>query len=72
MARMPLLIADISRDNGQLILGWSGGDGRYQLQSTTNVATGPWQNVGALTTATASTNSVAGTIFYRVQSQGDP
>jgi WD40 repeat protein len=68
LARMPLLITDISRANGQLILGWSGGSGRYQLQSATNLATGPWQNVGEPTTATAATNSVAGTLFYRVQS----
>jgi hypothetical protein len=53
-------------------LGWSGGSGRYRLQSTTNVATGPWQNVGEPTTATAATNPVAGTLFFRVQSLPAP
>jgi len=67
LARMPLLLTDVSLVGGQLILGWSGGSGRYQLQSTTNVASGPWQNVGEPTTATAATNPVANTIFYRVQ-----
>ncbi len=72
LARMPLLFTDVARTNGQFILGWSGGSGLYQLQSTIQVATGPWQNVGAPTTATAATNPVAGTIFYRVQSLPNP
>jgi WD40 repeat protein len=72
LARMPLLFTDISRTNGQLILGWSGGSGLYQLQSTANVATGPWQNVGEPTTATAATNSVSATVFYRLQNLSVP
>ncbi len=72
LARMPLLFTDVSQADGKIILGWSGGAGRYQLQSTTNVATGPWQNVGAPTTAKGATNPVASTIFYRVQSLPDP
>jgi dipeptidyl aminopeptidase/acylaminoacyl peptidase len=72
LARMPLLITDLARADGHLILGWSGGSGRYQLQRTTNLATGPWQNVGEPTTATAATNPVAGTLFYRVQNLPAP
>jgi hypothetical protein len=38
------------------------------LQSATNLANSLWQNVGEPTTATAATNPVSATIFYRVQS----
>ena len=72
LARMPLLVTEVSRAGNQLTLGWSGGSGLYQLQSTTNMIDGPWQNVGAPTAATASTNAVTGTIFYRVQSLPNP
>ena len=72
VARMPLLFTEVSRAGNQLVLGWSGGGGLYQLQRTTNVVDGPWQNVGAPTAVTATTNAVTGTVFYRVQSLPNP
>lgn len=72
LAAIPLLITDISRIGDQLVVGWSGGTGRYRVQSTVNVVNGPWQNVGAPTTATAATNTVSATIFYRVESLPNP
>ena len=72
LARMPLFFTEVSRAGHQLSLGWAGGSGLYQLQSTTNMIDGPWQNVGAPTASTAATNAVTGTIFYRVQSLPNP
>lgn len=72
LARMPLFFTELSLAGNQLTLSWSGGTGLYQLQSTTNVVSGPWQNVGAPTAATAATNTVTGTLFYRVQSLPNP
>lgn len=68
LAHWPLGIEEIVHTAGQVILRWSGGSGLYQLQSTGDLAGGVWQNVGFPTTATAATNAVTGTVFYRVQS----
>ena len=72
LARVPLWMEKIEQTGNQLILGWQGGSGLYQLQSTTNVVSGPWENVGTPTAATATTHAVTGTIFYRVQSLPNP
>lgn len=73
LARMPLLITDVSRTDGQLVLGWSGGGGEYQLQSTTDLVAGPWQDVGQPTTATTATNPVpTTTTYYRVKTLSGP
>ena len=72
LARMPLFFTEVSRAGNQLTLGWSGGTGLYQLQSTTNVVSGPWQDMGVPTAATNATNAVTGTLFYRVQSLSNP
>jgi hypothetical protein len=72
LARAPLWIEDIQHSGGQVVLRWAGGSGRYQLQCTANLATGSWADVGGPTTATAATNAVTGTTFYRVQSLPNP
>ena len=72
LARMPLWITDVIRNDGQLITHWQGGSGLYQLQSRPSLTSGEWQNVGTPTTATSATNTVAGTVFYRVQSLPNP
>ena len=68
MARMPLLITDIVRSGNLTVLRWTGGTGQYQVQQSTNLSTGSWQNIGATTTATSATNSTPAPVFYRVQS----
>lgn len=68
LARVPLWVEEVVQAGNQIVLRWQGGSGLYQLQRTTNVVSGPWENVGAPSPATRSTNAITGTIFYRVQS----
>lgn len=72
LARVPILIARMTRDSNATVLEWQGGSGRYQVQQRTSLTTGDWQNAGPPTTSTAFTNGVSGgTSFYRIQSLPD-
>jgi WD40 repeat protein len=72
LAWLPLLIEEVVLEGNHAVLRWTGGSGRYQLQCTANLAAGSWADVGGPTTATAATNAVTGTVFYRVQSLPNP
>jgi hypothetical protein len=54
------------------VLSWAGGSGLYQILSTTNVMSGPWENVGGPTKETSATIDLTGTAFYRVDSLPNP
>jgi len=45
LAQMPLLIDEFRRSGNDLILRWQGGTGLYQLQRTSNLLGGAWENV---------------------------
>ncbi len=64
------MIATISKQGGNLLLGWSGGLPLYQVQTATNLINPNWQNLGSATTATNLTLSpgTAGA-YYRIQGQ---
>lgn len=69
VAQMPLWITDIVKSNNEVRLAWSGGSGLYQLQRTTDLASGVWENIGDPTTETTAAVSAANTFeFFRVQS----
>ncbi|HEY2951465.1 MAG TPA: hypothetical protein VGK40_02725, partial [Verrucomicrobiae bacterium] len=63
---------EFSQTDSQSVLSWQGGSGLYQLQSRSNLTTGAWQDVGGPTPATSATNTIDGTVFYRVQSLPNP
>jgi subtilase family serine protease len=46
---VPATMAQISMQTAALVLSWNGGTPPFQVQSCTNLASGIWQNVGALT-----------------------
>jgi len=62
------VVPKLSAHGANLILSWTGGTGNFQVQSTTNLANGAWQNCGAAGTNTslviAPTNQA---MFYRVR-----
>jgi uncharacterized repeat protein (TIGR03803 family) len=64
------IVATISEQGGNLLLGWSGGVPPYQVQSKTNLLNAGWQNLGSATSATnlLLSPSNAG-VFYRIQGQ---
>ena len=62
----------ITRAGNQTILKWQGGSGVYQLQSSTSLPGGTWQNVGSATTNTSATNIASSTLFFRVQNLPQP
>jgi WD40 repeat protein len=69
VARVPLFIIEVSLRSNELVLGWAGRSGPYQMQQRTNLTLGNWGNVGIATTNTATTNAITGSsVFYRVQS----
>jgi len=72
LARMPLFITECTLSGGNAVLRWTGGSGLYQLQRRANFAAGSWENVGGPTTASAATNVISATVFYRVQSLPNP
>ena len=69
VAAVPI-VESISRQGGNLLLGWTGGVAPYQVQTTTNLGVPSWQNVGNPTTATnlILSPSNAGA-FYRILGQ---
>ena len=60
--------AELSAQGASLVLSWTGGAGNFQVQTTTNLASGVWQNYGAAGPATslvvAPTNQA---MYYRVR-----
>ena len=72
VARMPLVIDEITRFGNETVLHWQGGTGLYQLQSRTNLMLGSWENLGGATTNTVATNLSSTTLFFRVQSLPNP
>ena len=72
VARMPLWISDVSLAGGQVIMRWHGGSGLYQVQASTSLLNGSWENVGIPTTNTSSTNTSSATVFLRVESLPSP
>ncbi len=66
----PSFIANLNFQGSNLTLTWSGGNGPYQIQLTTNLSNPSWQNVGGLTNATSIVLTPTNvTSFYRVQGQ---
>jgi hypothetical protein len=69
LARMPVVITNVVRTNAQTALEWQGGSGPYQVQQTSNVATGLWEQVGGPTTNTNATVPTTNpTAFFRIRS----
>jgi hypothetical protein len=71
VAPAPPIFASIAAGDTNLLLNWSGGISPYQVQTTTNLAGGSWQNIGGVTAGTsldipAPTNTPS---FYRVLGQ---
>ncbi len=64
------IIATITKQSGNLLLGWTGGLPPYQVQTATNLINPTWQNLGSPTTATNLTISSSNTsVYYRIQGQ---
>lgn len=63
------LVLEIFPEGHRIILRWTGGSGRYQVQRRNHPAKGKWHNVGHPTTAMSYTNKMSRhPVFYRVQS----
>jgi hypothetical protein len=52
LAPPPPITVSIAIESANLALGWSGGDGAYQLQKKDTLADGSWQNLGTPTNET--------------------
>jgi uncharacterized repeat protein (TIGR03803 family) len=64
------MIATISKQGGNLLLGWSGGLPLYQVQTATNLVNPTWQNLGSPTTVTNLILSPGNPgVYYRIQGQ---
>jgi WD40 repeat protein len=67
LAWMPLVVNEPGTTTNQTTLNWQGGSGRYQVQQSKNVTSGPWQDLGAPTTnASLSVTPADPIVFYRV------
>jgi hypothetical protein len=65
-----LRIDSITRSGNNMIITWSGGTPRYQLQSRSSLTSGSWTDVGTSTTALTATVPMSGPqMFYRVVGQ---
>jgi WD40 repeat protein len=70
-ARVPLWIHSFALNGNTGLLSWSGGNGSYQLQRSTNEFNGVWQNVGAaLSNRTAAIPLEGSQGLYRVIAPG--
>jgi hypothetical protein len=68
LVRMPVVVEE-TRQDGQIILRWTGGSGLYRIQRRNDLLRGVWHNFGPPTTATSFTNEITREpIFYRVVS----
>jgi subtilase family serine protease len=66
---IPATSAQISLQSNALMLKWNGGVPPFQVQSCTNLASGIWQNVGALTSNySLAISPGAPAATYRIQS----
>jgi hypothetical protein len=64
------IMARISVQKTNLLLGWTGGAAPYQVQTTTNLAIPGWQNLGSPTSGTNQLLSPSNAAsFYRIQGQ---
>ena len=72
VAYMPLCVESIARTGEETVLKWHGGSGLYQLQSSADLGSNSWQNVGSATTNRFATNINSSTLFFRVQSLPNP
>jgi WD40 repeat protein len=73
LARTPLCIYEIGREENRVVVQWFGGTPPFQLQQSRDLASGLWENVGLPATVRAVTNELSsGAVFYRVQSLADP
>jgi hypothetical protein len=69
VTRVPVFVTEVRQQGAQLILGWLGGSGRYQVQRRANVSGGTWDTVGEPTTGTSLMNVIpGGAAFCRIQS----
>ena len=69
LSRTPLWISETSRGPTGTALRWSGGTGLYQVQQSTDLGPGAWQNVGIPTTNTSQTVLTTNpATFFRIQS----
>src|SRR5262252_2361310 len=56
--------------NDMVVVGWTGGSGPFQLQSTLGYNT-PWQDVACITSGSCQTNiQINSGVFYRVADVG--
>jgi hypothetical protein len=67
------VIQSVERVGQTIVITWSAVSGQvYQVQSTANLAQGPWADLGSTITATATTVTVSepigtsGSLFYRI------
>ncbi|MDB6069939.1 MAG: hypothetical protein JWL81_1110 [Verrucomicrobiales bacterium] len=67
-AAQPMAVTSVVRaPNGNLTLQWTGGNAPYQVQRSTTLLQGSWQNVGNPVSTTSATVTPTGTkAFYRV------
>ena len=67
----PISIVQAKRQGTNLALQWTGGLGPFTVQTSTNLATGGWTNVGLPTASSSATVPIlpAGNAFYRVAGQ---
>ena len=73
LARTPLCIHEIMREESRVVVRWFGGTPPFQLQQSRDLASGVWENVGPPATVRAATNALnGGAVFYRVKSLSDP
>jgi WD40 repeat protein len=68
LANNPLWIGSIKSGSGSTIIEWHGGSGLYQLQSSTDLSSLTWANLGSVTSSHSYTNLLASPSFYRIQS----
>ena len=71
IAVMPPILLNISQDGSNVVLNWTGGQGPYQVQQTSQLGSSNfWQNSGpAVTTNSMSLPLGSGTLFLRVRGQ---
>jgi WD40 repeat protein len=72
LAYMPLVV-EITRQDDQIILNWTGGSGLYRIQRRNDATHGVWHNFEPPTTEMSFTNKISREpVFYRVISLPNP
>jgi len=68
LARLPIWITDITREQGRALVRWEGPNGLFQLQRCDLLDEGGWTNVGTVTSAKEALDlQQGGRCFYRVE-----